>query len=346
MAEIASGNFGGHYCVDHWLRLAIVYCEIAKGNFAAWFLPAALVGGACGAQAGNSMRAFALFFGLMIAALAAIAVFTYPAWLLLHPHFDFPFHRIGERIGMLAFLIGFILVARRASLADKQSLGYGLRRPLFIRELMLGLLLGAITMLAVVAIMTALGLLDWSEATTVTAGELTRIVFARLLSGLAVGLIEETALRGAMFTGIERESGARAAILLTSIIYSATHFFAKYHIAPDQVTSSSGLTLLAGTLHSFSTPLAIADAFLCLFAVGIVLAMIRAKTGNIAACLGIHAGWVWVMLVVHEFTKPVRNQALSFLLSQFDGFIGWGVLVWVIVLGVGLNRFYAGRRAA
>ena len=60
----------------------------------------------------------------MLAALASIAVFTYPAWLLLHPHFDFPFHRIGERIGMLALVIGFILVARRVGLADKRSVGY------------------------------------------------------------------------------------------------------------------------------------------------------------------------------------------------------------------------------
>lgn len=292
------------------------------------------------------MRAFVLFFGLMIVALAAIAVFSYPVWVLLHPHFDFPFHRMGERIGMLALAVGFILVARRAGLSDKRSLGYGLPRPLFIREMLIGLAFGVVTMLAVVAIMTALGLLDWTQASTVPAGELAKIIFARLLSGLAVGFIEETFLRGAMFTAIDRESGTRTAILLTSIIYSATHFLASYHIAPDQVTSYSGTTLLAGTLHLFSTPLVIADAFLCLFAVGVVLAMIRAKTGNIAACLGLHAGWVWVMLVTHELTKPVRDQPLSFLLSQFDGFVGWLVLFWVILLGFGLTRFYARHHAA
>jgi membrane protease YdiL (CAAX protease family) len=287
------------------------------------------------------MRAFVLFFGLMIAALASIAVFSYPVWLLLHPHFDFPFHRMGERIGMLALVIGFIVAARRVGLADKRSIGYGLPRPLFVREMLVGLGLGVVTMLAVVAIMTALGLLDWTQAPAVTAGELAKIIFSRLLSGLAVGFVEETMLRGVMFAAIERESGPRTAILLTSIIYSAVHFFASYHIAADQVTSSSGMALLVGTLHMFSTPLAIADAFLCLFAVGVVLALIRARTGNIAACVGLHAGWVWVMLVAHDLTKPIRDQPLSFLLSQFDGFVGWLVLVWTILLGVVLNRFYA-----
>jgi membrane protease YdiL (CAAX protease family) len=291
------------------------------------------------------MRAFALFFGLMLAALASIAVFTYPAWLLLHPHFDFPFHRIGERIGMLALVIGFILVARRVGLADKQSVGYGLRRPLFIREMLLGLLMGVITMLAIVGVMTLLGLLDWSEAATVTHAKLTKIILNRLLSGLAVGFIEETMLRGIMFAAIQRESGTRWAIFLTSLIYSATHFFASYHIAPDQVTPSSGIALLTGILHLFSDPLAIADAFLCLFAVGFVLALIRAKTGNIAAGVGLHAGWVWVMLAAHELTKPVRGQPLSVLLSQFDGFVGWLILAWTIVLGVGFNWFYGRRNA-
>jgi len=292
------------------------------------------------------MRAFMLFFGLMIAALASIAVFTYPAWLLLHPYFDFPFHRIGDRIGMIALVVGFVLVARRVRLADKASLGYGLRRPLFIREMLIGLGLGVAGMLMIVGIMTALGLLDWSEASNADAGRLAKIFFNRLLSGVAVGFIEETMLRGVMFTAIARESGTRKAILLTSLIYAAVHFLTSYHIANDQVTSHSGIELLSGMLRWFSTPLAMADAFLCLFAVGWVLATIRAKAGNIAACIGLHAGWVWVILFTHELTKPVRGQPLSFLLSQFDGFIGWLVLAWTIVLGVGLNWFYARRLGA
>lgn len=291
------------------------------------------------------MRAFLLFFGLMLGALASIALLTYPAWQLLHPYFDFPFHRIGDRIGMLALVVGFVLVARRVGLADKGSLGYGLRRGLFIREMSIGLALGIIGMLMIVGIMTALGLLDWSDAANASSGRLAKIFFNRFLSGIAVGFIEETMLRGVMFTAIARESGTRKAIFLTSLIYSAVHFLTSYHIANDQVTSHSGFELLGGMLRWFSTPLAMLDAFLCLFAVGWVLATIRAKTGNIAACIGLHAGWVWVILFTHELTKPVRDQPLSFLLSQFDGFIGWLVLAWTIVLGVGLNWLYSRRSA-
>jgi uncharacterized protein len=292
------------------------------------------------------MRAFVWFLGLLFVALAAVALFTYPAWQLLHPHFDFPFHRIGERIGMLALALGFVLVARRLELADRASLGYGLPRRAFLREMLLALALGVASMLAVVGIMTALGLLEWRAAAAHgTAAALCRLIARGLLTGFAVAFIEETFLRGAMHTAIERESGTRAAVLLTAVLYSATHFFATYHIPAAQVTPHSGLDLLAGTLRAFAQPAGILDAFLALFAVGVVLALVRAASGNIAACVGLHAGWVWVIQVAHDLTQPQPTAAWGFLLSRFDGFVGWLVLAWTVLLGYPLWRFYAARSA-
>ena len=290
------------------------------------------------------MRAFAWFLLLIAVSLAAMAALTYPAWVLLHPHFDFPFHRIGERIGMVAFLVGFLLVARRLGLADRASLGFAAPRGLFGRELALGLALGVITMAGVAASMAALGLLDFRQAATYGAGPLAALIAKRLASGVAVALIEETALRGAMFTGIQRESGTLAAIVLTSIVYSWTHFLGSFHIPAAQVSAWSGVALLQGTLHSFDHPLRVADAFLCLTAVGVVLALVRSITGNIAAGMGLHAGWVWVMLVAHGLSRPNRASPLGFLVGRHDGFTGWLVLGWTVVLGIGLSWFYGRRR--
>jgi membrane protease YdiL (CAAX protease family) len=289
------------------------------------------------------MRAFVYFLGLFAIAFVVVVMLAYPGWLLLHPYFDFPFHRIGERIGMLALLAGFVLIARRMGLADRASLGYGAPRREFVRELLIGLALGVATLVAIVGIMAALGLLEWRPAAKLDAASVAKLVLARLGSGLAVALIEETFIRGAMFTAIQRESGTRTAVVLTSILYSASHFFGKVRIPADQVTPWSGVDLITGTLHAFSAPLSIADAFLCLAAVGVVLAVVRAITGNIAAGFGLHAGWVWVILSVHELTRPVSGAPLGFLLSQFDGFVGWLVLAWVALMGILLWRFYAAR---
>jgi hypothetical protein len=238
-----------------------------------------------------------------------------------------------------------MLVARRLGLADRASLGFGLPRPLFVRELLVGLALGVVTMLGIVAAMSALGLLDWSQAAGMGAGALAQLVLARLVSGLAVAFIEETFLRGAMYTAIERESGARVAVLLTALLYAATHFFGKARIAPEDVTAWSGVALLGQSLQAFAHFGGIVDAFLALFGVGVVLALIRQASGNIAGCLGLHAGWVWVMLVVHELTAPRRDVPLGFLLSRFDGFVGWLVLAGTLLLAVPLWRFYAVRSA-
>ena len=291
------------------------------------------------------MRTFLAFLGLFLVAFGVVALFAYPAWLVLHPHFDFPFHRIGERIGMLGLLIGLVLVSRRLGIADRASLGYGAPRREFLRELGIGLALGVATMLAVVGIMVALGLLEWRSDALLSPGAVAKLVSARLLSGLAVAFIEETFIRGAMFTGIQRESGTRTAVVLTSILYAASHFFGKVRIPADQVTAWSGVDLIAGTLNAFADPLGIADAFLCLTALGVVLAVVRATTGNIAAGLGLHAGWVWIMLIAHEWSQPARSAALGFLLSRHDGFVGWLVLAWTVLMGLVLHRFYANRMA-
>jgi uncharacterized protein len=290
------------------------------------------------------MRAFAWFLGLLALALAAVALLAWPAWTLLHPHFDFPFHRIAERLGMVALLLGFLALARHLGLSDRASLGYGAPRRIFLREMGIALALGLATMLMVVGLMAALGLLEWRAP--YTGAPLPKLLLASGLSGFAVAFIEETFLRGAMHTAIERESGARAAVLLTALLYAATHFFGKFHIPAEQVGPHSGLDLLAGTLRAFAHPASIADAFLALTAVGVVLGLVRAATGNIAACIGLHAGWVWVMLVAHELAQPRANAPLGYLLSRHDGFVGWLVLGWTVLLALPLWRFYQARAAA
>ena len=184
---------------------------------------------------------------------------------------------------------------------------------MFLREFLRALVLGVALMLVVVAVMFAMGLRIWQPGIDLDPAVLAHLAVTTLLSALATALIEETFLRGAMFTGIARESGTRAAILLTALIYAVTHFIARY------------------------------DAYLALFAVGVLLAAVRAATGHIAACIGLHAGWVWIMLLARATSVPDTTRRLSFLLSSFDGFVGWLVLAWTIVIGWPLYHFYVRR---
>ena len=292
------------------------------------------------------MRAFAWFFGLILACLLLMGVIAYPSWVLLHPYFDFPFHRIASRAGQLALFIGLFFVARHLGVANKRSFGYGLPWRQFIPAMLKALAIGVATMAPIAVVMGLMGLRVWKDGVTPDLSMLSHTAIKGLLTGLSVALIEETFLRGAMFSAVARESGAKVAILLTSLLYAAAHFIARTKIPADQVQWDSGLDLLAGTLRLFGDPLTYADAFLCLFAVGVLLASMRAATGNIAASMGLHAGWVWVITFMRVGSEPNDAHPLRFLVSQFDGVVGWLVLGWTVVIGLVIYRFYVRRSAA
>jgi membrane protease YdiL (CAAX protease family) len=208
-------------------------------------------------------------------------------------------------------------------------------------------------MVPIVLVMGFMGLRVWKNGVAPDMDFLASVALKGLLTGLVVALVEETFLRGAMFSAIARESGVRAAILLTSLVYAATHFFVSFRIPADQVTALSGVDLVLGTVKRFADPfglhdpsVAIVDAFLCLFAVGVLLASVRAVTGNIAACMGLHAGWVWVIAFVREGSQPNDAHPMRYLVSQFDGVVGWLVLAWTVVIGLVLYRLYARGRTA
>ncbi|HTU66934.1 MAG TPA: CPBP family intramembrane glutamic endopeptidase [Steroidobacteraceae bacterium] len=287
------------------------------------------------------MRSFGIFLGLIAVGLLGIAVLAWPAWELTQAlGLDFKFHRVASRIAMLTLLAGFVLVARRLKVADRVSLGFGAPRAQFLKSMGGGLALGAVTMLPVLATMVLLDMRELRPDFAPTVGHWVTLAVTGLVTGLVVALIEETFLRGAMMTAISRESGMTAAIVLTSLVYAATHFIGKYRVAPGDVDWTSGLDMLAGTFSAFANFGGIVDAFLCLAGVGVLLGLVRARTGNIAACIGLHAGWVMVIYVVRETSMRNPTGPATWLLSDYDGFIGWMVLAWIVVLGFLLARVY------
>jgi hypothetical protein len=44
-----------------------------------------------------------------------------------------------------------------------------------------------------------------------------------------------------------------------------------------------------------------------------------------------------------RWRTPVREAPYSYLLSRFDGFVGWLVLGWTVLLGFGLHALYTRR---
>ncbi len=277
------------------------------------------------------MRAFAVFIALMAAAVVGGALLAYPVYSLAHElGADWPFHRVANRLAMLLLLIGLIWLLRRRQLANRRDLGYTLEAKRFASVAAKALAVGVLSMLPIIGLLLALGLRV--PAMDFGLGAALRVALGGLVGAVLIALIEETFFRGAMHSAIRRENGASLAVALTALVYASLHFLNRVRIPHEQVDWGSGFELMSRTFSAFAQPGAIADSFLALFAVGVLLGLVRERFGHIAVCVGLHAGWVWVIAIARELTARDPQAPWSFLVGSYDGVIGWLVLAWTVLL--------------
>lgn len=133
-----------------------------------------------------------------------------------------------------------------------------------------------------------------------------------------------------MFTAVDRYTGLWPAAILPSLIYAACHFIrTDYDVVPYTLQWYSGLVVLAHCFEQFADPTTILDSFLALFAVGVLLALVRANTGGIAASIGLHAGWVLIIKLAKDITQPDESAAFSFIVGDYDNITGYLALVLI-----------------
>ena len=71
-----------------------------------------------------------------------------------------------------------------------------------------------------------------------------------------------------------------------------------------------------------------ADAFVALFFVGLLLAIVRHRFGGIAACIGLHAGFVVVISLMRRVSVHVEGSSWAWLVGPYDGLLG----LWIAAL--------------
>lgn len=277
------------------------------------------------------MRAALAFLAVIFGTLLLAAAVAYPVWLGVHALApDWQFHRIVGRFWQLLLLASLLAALRFLGLRGRADWGYGIPRPAFLRQAAAGFTTGVATMLPMTLAMAALGILDLREG--FGAAMLAKAMLGGLLAGLGVAIVEETFFRGLMYRAVERESGFAAAAWSTALVYASIHFFARAKIADADVAWGSGLALLGGSLANFVDPIPVLGSWLTLVLVGLLLAFVRRRTGAIAAGMGLHMGWVFVIKSTIASTRVDRESPLAFLVGSFDGYTGWLVAAWSLAL--------------
>jgi membrane protease YdiL (CAAX protease family) len=274
------------------------------------------------------MRAFAWFLAAFLLAAVIGALVSYPAFELTSSFANFAFHRVASRIVMLLLVVELVWLCRHLGIVRKRDFGYGLPWRKFLKMSLLWGAMGAATAAVGAAFLLATHLRVMQSGFTLTGLSLLRIFAIGLASGIAVALLEETVMRGAMHTAIERESGAWTAALLTAPLFAVLHFFAKASIPAAQLNWGSGFDLLLRSFAPLGHPALVFDSFLSWLLVGLILSLTRVLTGNIAVAIGLHAGWVLVLRMLQEATGSGDAPGYSLWVGRFDGLLGLWLLPW------------------
>ncbi len=287
------------------------------------------------------MKSLGLFFSVILVTLGLAALLVYPVYVGLHAiNPDWPFHKIASRLWLVLVVGAAIALGRHLQLKRASDWGYAISWRSFSQLLSLGFIAGVISMLPVALMLVHWGARPWAN---VPEARLLHLLWSGLLSGLAVGFMEETLFRGLLQGAVQKDFAARGksplvGIFCVAVLFAALHFLARISIPPTEVNPWSGLRLLAAVGDQFADFSRIADSFLALTVVGLLLGLIRAYFGNIAFAIGLHAGWVMVMRFIVGATNVPVTSPYHWLVSESDGFTGWLVFAWTasLLLALGL----------
>ncbi|MET0279616.1 MAG: CPBP family intramembrane glutamic endopeptidase [Steroidobacteraceae bacterium] len=282
----------------------------------------------------NSLRRpsgiFLAFLLALCAAMLLAAIASPWVQAALAPVAVFPLHRVFSRLTMLGVIGISLWLALRYRLAQRQLLGYGTPLPRFLRRAATGLAAGIALMLVALLPLFLLDLREWNARVPAGAAGWALLVLKGLGSGLGVALIEETFFRGAMQGALQRQGATRLALLAVPLFYSAVHFLGRAASVPyEEVNALSGFTAWRGFFAGWSQPLPWLDAFVALWFVGLLLALVRQRWGDIAGCIGLHAGFVAAIAIFRKVSAPAAApNDWSFLVGSFDGLLG----IWIALL--------------
>jgi hypothetical protein len=246
-------------------------------------------------------------------------------WPLLHALSDHPFHRFVHRSLLLMAVVGLWPLLRAAEIRSLGQLGVrwdrGAKGRFGVGVATVLVVMGAMALLAMGA-----GIRGWrSEG----FGSDVSVLFRAAMTGLTVGMLEELLFRGVLFGMLLKSLRPGAALILSSVIYAATHFLAR-PAGPEEMAWWSGLAVMGGMVAGLADWERLMPGAVTLTLLGMLFAFCHRRTGDLMFSVGLHAGLVFHIKVFGHFTTGAAGTNLWFWGSKqlIDGWFA----VWVICL--------------
>jgi len=257
---------------------------------------------------------------LLITALFAGSLIAYPLYRLLEPSTGMSFDNAvihATQLSGLVFALAYLAWMQPLSLKNLGLRPAGRR---YLAPFLAGFAWGALILAVLIAGLVALGIQHPVPGRDTGAVAVLLLCLKAVLTGLAVGLFEETLFRGALQGGLTRRAGPAFAVVVISLVYAAAHFI---HYPPTAHPGwLSGMRQFPSAYAAVFNPDTL-DAFLALFALGLLLGLMRLRSGHIIACIGLHAGLVAMIKVARYFYRYAPGSRFDFLVSIHDRRLGW-----------------------
>jgi uncharacterized protein len=232
-----------------------------------------------------------------------------------------PFGKVANRCYILAALIGIHPLWKALKCNNKTDLGFAIPKKEFFPELRIGLLFGFLSLAVLAILIISLDLRVFED--DIEAFDVVKSTIRLILSAFVIGIIEEVFFRGILLRSMSRSLSPAKAIILISLIFATIHFLRnKTNGVVTEINWLSGFVYLNSTFANYSDPTIIGSWF-TLFSCSVFLSFLSLHHGNIARCIGVHAGWVIIIGLIKKFTDDNESSPHYWLLGSYDHITGY-----------------------
>ena len=268
----------------------------------------------------REMSRLLLFF---VSAALLGATIAWPLWQVS----GLPYDKVLSRSVLLATALLMIPFVRIVGL-DRQQLGWS---PVPLPELGRWWLGGIVLILPPAAMFVGLGFRVVKPVGAELQIALLSAAMGGLVGGLLAALLEELVFRGALLALVSRFTSVLNAMLLSSILYGLVHFLQHPGIV-DSPSWWSGYPAIGKAFVPLANPAQWWDSLLGLSLLGVLLCLVRLRTGSLLPCIALHAAWIFFLRIYKEFAARNIDSPFAWLAGSHDNFTGLLVAAWLLTL--------------
>ena len=275
------------------------------------------------------MTKVSIIFGYLLSICVLACIFAYPLYLVTGAELE----SLVSRTILVNAVILFYPLCLLLKIHDFSSLGFP---PSPILSTLTKSLIAGFLMLAPISLFFIFcGYRFWEGSSGSLLSLLITIVSA-LISGILIGIIEETLFRGLIQSQLSKALNIIWAVLIVNLIYSSAHFLqVPDSISHSQVHWYSGFITLKDAFSNLANFNLFADSWIALLLAGIFLSIVKIRSNNLWWCIGIHAGWVMHIKLIKAFTERNIDAECSWLASDYDKYIGELSAIWILIVLAG-----------